>query len=152
MNRFYMFFFFLLLLLSCQNKIDKKLITQEDYYGTIYFCVGSVTTITAVNCESFVDDLKYSIAYFKVVKHEFVKQLVEELKNQENSDLVDYIDVRYQIELADETVICFDRFGYYTVNGIIKGKYENFQSFLDYIEENKSRAEMLEELPILILE
>lgn len=140
-------FFVAILLFSCKNE-NTKIIESIPVYGIVYFCGEDVTTFKSINCEEFRNNLKTAISYFTINDKQFIEKLKLSSNETDISYIPNYIDVRFRLEI-DSSIICFDYFGYYTVNGIIKGKFKNFDYILNYIEQNKQNAIRLEEFPII---
>lgn len=143
------FILFLTLTLSCKKKIEEKQFVEDKVsLVTIYFCNEKVSTITSINCESFIENLKSWIFCLKIKDDEFIKKFNKYLSNPNNNEIPNFLDVRYRFEM-ENTIVCFDSFGYYSINGEIKGKLDKFHEVLDYINNNKKSSIRLEEFPII---
>ncbi len=109
-------------------------ISKEKTYGVIYYTEGSIDTDMPVSCISFLEFFSFAISYIEIKEKVFLEGFLLNLENRKNAEVNKSLDVRYRIEIGD-MIICIDELGYFCINGNYKGKLENFQLLLDYIDE-----------------
>lgn len=126
------------------NPRSYEKISKEKTYGVIYYTEESIDTDMPVSCTTFLEFLSSAISYIEIKEIVFPKDFLLNLENRKNAEVNKFLDVRYRIEIAD-MIICIDEWGYFCINGNYKGKLENFQLLLDYIDENREKEIQIEE-------
>ena len=148
-NLFSRIVFMLFFVLACQRQAKEQFISvkKKDDFGIVYYTKSGLTTLTTVSCDDFTDELKYNILYITIKDDIFINEIKNEISTQNTIDSIENINVRYRIEF-NNSVLCFVSFGFYTLNGIYKGKFKKFGVIIDFINKNSKESIRLEELPI----
>lgn len=130
---------------SCEGKKNhsEKI---ENNYAIIYYVPDGVTSTSSINCEDFIDSLNHFIFYLKIEDIHIINKLMKNVSREKIINNYEKIDTRYRVEF-EETVMCFDSFGYYTLNGVYMGKCDTFEVLLEYIKENRIKSIKLQESP-----
>lgn len=150
MIRISLVLFYLLLATSCKRNIHENSNIDKVFYGKLFYGDQGVTTITSINCEDFIENLESSISYLNIYDKELIENITIISNNPDSVDFEpNYIDVRYRLEFNND-VICFDKFGYYSINNKIIGKFKDFNLIINYINNNKNKSIRLKELPDII--
>ena len=136
--------FFLLINCKNENLRDEGKIKKTSVI--LYYTNKGLTTTIPVKCKNFLTELKHSIYYLNINELSFINELKANINIEDTIENTKTIDVRYRIEI-DNLILCFDEYGYYSVNNNYKGKFSYFNEILKYVEENKDYSEKLEKLP-----
>lgn len=129
---------------GCKNSNSRtyEKILEEKTYGVIYYTEGPIDTDMPVSCTTFLEFLSSAISYIEIKEKNFQKDFLINLENRKNVEVNKFLDVRYRIEIGD-MIICVDEWGYFCINGNYKGKLENFQLLLDYIDRNEQIVSLI---------